>query len=173
MYFNSIVRLGKLTVQLRQTVYFSICCPVWSSTHTYCFYQPSKEVITRVGLSSNYYNGHSFRSGAATTSSKVRLEDHLIQTLGRWSSDCYKRYIHTPLEVIRDAQKALSTVPWTCVMIPWLTLLLSIATLLAINSLIVLMYLGLNIDLHVDLVHSYSPSLAWYLMFFVNSGLPF
>jgi hypothetical protein len=44
-------------------------------------------------VNSEKYNGHAFRSGAATSVHKARLEDHLIQTLGRWSSDCYTRYM--------------------------------------------------------------------------------
>ena len=47
------------------------------------------------------------RIGAATSAYAARLEDHLIQTLGRWSSDCYKTYIHTPIHVSKDAQWAL------------------------------------------------------------------
>ena len=47
------------------------------------------------------------RIGTATSAYAARLEDHLIQTLGRWSSDCYKTYIHTPIHVSKDAQWAL------------------------------------------------------------------
>ncbi|VDI03028.1 Hypothetical predicted protein [Mytilus galloprovincialis] len=63
-----------------------------------------KCTLDKLGLSSEKYNGHSFRSGAATTAHKARLEDHLIQTLGRWSSDCYTKYIHTSPDVLRQAQ---------------------------------------------------------------------
>ena len=63
-----------------------------------------KLILDKLGFSSEKYNGHSFRSGAATSAHKARLEDHLIQTLGRWSSDCYTRYIHTSPEVLRQAQ---------------------------------------------------------------------
>jgi hypothetical protein len=35
------------------------------------------------------YNGHSFRSGAATSAGKALVEDHMIKILGRWSSDSY------------------------------------------------------------------------------------
>ena len=40
--------------------------------------------IRQVGLDDLAYNGHSFRSGAATTAAQNGLEDSLIQTLGRW-----------------------------------------------------------------------------------------
>jgi hypothetical protein len=72
------------------------------------FIQKVKVLLNNLGLESEHYNGHSFRIGAATTASNVRLEDHLLKTLGRWSSDCYTTYIHTPLQVIRDAQIAMS-----------------------------------------------------------------
>jgi len=66
-----------------------------------------KHILDKLGLSSEKYNGHSFCSGAATSAHKASLEDHLIQTLGRWSSDCYTRYIHTSPEVLRQAQAQL------------------------------------------------------------------
>jgi hypothetical protein len=61
-----------------------------------------------ISLSSDSYNGDSFRSGAVTAAHEARHEDHLIQSLGRWSSDCYTRYIHTSPKVIQQAQKQLA-----------------------------------------------------------------
>jgi hypothetical protein len=53
-----------------------------------------KLLLDKLGLSSDSYNGHSFRIGAATAAHEARLEDYLIQTLNRWSSDCYT-YIYS------------------------------------------------------------------------------
>lgn len=66
-----------------------------------------KLILSRLGYNTVGYSGHSFRIGAASTAASCRLEDHLIRTLGRWSSDCYRTYIRTPLQVIRDAQSSL------------------------------------------------------------------
>lgn len=66
-----------------------------------------KQLISRLGLDTTKYSGHSFRIGAASSACSARLEDHLIRTLGRWSSDCYRTYIRTPKQVIQAAQKAL------------------------------------------------------------------
>ncbi|XP_071158740.1 uncharacterized protein [Mytilus edulis] len=71
------------------------------------FIKHVKIILENLGLESKNYNGHSFRIGAATTAQEVRLEDHLIKTLGRWSSDCYTRYIHTSPKVIQQAQNQL------------------------------------------------------------------
>lgn len=68
-----------------------------------------KTALSAIHCDSNLYNGHSFRIGAATTASTVRMEDHLIRTLGRWSSDCYTRYIRTIPSVVQAAQQSLCT----------------------------------------------------------------
>ena len=73
----------------------------------YYFLSKVKHVLQLIGYDPNLYNDHSFRSGAATSASKVRMEDHLIKTLGRWSSESYCRYIKTSPSTIKNAQKSL------------------------------------------------------------------
>ena len=67
----------------------------------------TKQILSQLGFNTMFYTGHSFRIGAASSAASCRLEDHLIRTLGRWSSDCYRTCIHTPNRVIQDAQTAL------------------------------------------------------------------
>ena len=59
------------------------------------------------GINIADYAGHSFRIGAATTAASKGLPHWLIQTLGRWSSDCYLRYIRTPAYVLAYVSKRL------------------------------------------------------------------
>ncbi|CAC5397543.1 unnamed protein product [Mytilus coruscus] len=69
-----------------------------------------KKVLDLCGFNSSHYNGHSFRIGAATSAGKAKIEDHLIKTLGRWSSDSYIRYIRVTPASIKSAQNRLSRI---------------------------------------------------------------
>jgi len=69
--------------------------------------QRLRSIIQAAGMRGNY-SSHSFRIGAATMAAQAGIPDHLIQILGRWKSDCYKRYIQTPKEVIASTAKKLS-----------------------------------------------------------------
>ena len=52
-----------------------------------------------MGLDPQHYSGHSFRIGGATSATIAGLNDYEIKLLGHWSSDCYKRYISSPLSL--------------------------------------------------------------------------
>ena len=66
-----------------------------------------RHILDSLGLNDARYCGHSFRIGAATSAAAAGVEDHLIQTLGRWSSNCYIRYIRTDMKSVRKAQVSL------------------------------------------------------------------
>jgi hypothetical protein len=52
-----------------------------------------RQDLNEAGYDTSKYAGHSFRIGCATTLAVNGVPDHLIQAVGRWESDCYKRYI--------------------------------------------------------------------------------
>jgi len=57
----------------------------------------------------NNYKGHSFRIEEATSAAAGNVEDHLIKTLGRWTSNCYTRYVRVHNKSIHAAQKAMTS----------------------------------------------------------------
>ena len=48
-------------------------------------------------------NTHSLRIGGATLLSKHGVPEHVIQKIGRWTSDCSKKYIRLSSQHIKDA----------------------------------------------------------------------
>ena len=66
-----------------------------------------RSCLARVGIHEDLYCGHSFRIGAATTAAKVGLDDSLIQTLGRWQSATYLRYIKLSWASLTSVSQAL------------------------------------------------------------------
>ena len=64
-------------------------------------------LLSKGGLDSKEYAGHSFRIGAATTAASANLPPWLIKVLGRWSSDCFERYIKTPPSVLAQVSQTL------------------------------------------------------------------
>lgn len=67
-----------------------------------------RELLQRLCYNPLLYAGHSFRKGAATSAAQAHIPDHLMKVLGRWSSDCYQRYITTPPSLIKEAQYYMS-----------------------------------------------------------------
>ena len=71
------------------------------------FLELFERVCEVLHINTSPLTGHSFRIGAATAAATAHIPDHIIQLLGRWKSDSYKRYIRTPKAVIQKAQDAL------------------------------------------------------------------
>lgn len=71
------------------------------------FIDKLRQTLERLGFNHTLYSGHSFRVGAASTAAQSDVPDHLIKVLGRWQSDSYCRYIHTPHHTLRKAQISL------------------------------------------------------------------
>ncbi len=67
-----------------------------------------KMALTRAGVDSSGYSGHSFRSGAATTAAKRGLGDATIKMLGRWQSNAYQVYIKTPRDQLAQVSQVLA-----------------------------------------------------------------
>lgn len=67
-----------------------------------------RSLLQRQGLDEKRYASHSFRIGAATAAGAAGLPSWLIKTLGRWTSDCYERYIRTPQEVLVSVPNKLT-----------------------------------------------------------------
>ncbi len=64
-------------------------------------------LLHELGYKENEFHGHSFRKGGATSLFEAGVADSIIQLIGRWTSDCYKLYIVTPLETLLEASRAL------------------------------------------------------------------
>ena len=67
-----------------------------------------RHILSTIGLDVSKFCGHSFRIGAATSAAAIGIEDHMIQNLGRWSSNCYTRYIRIAKKDIQQAQVSMT-----------------------------------------------------------------
>ena len=71
----------------------------------------TRDLLKTMGVNAKHYASHSFRIGAATSAGAANMPPWLIKTLGRWTSDCYERYIKTPLTTLCQATRQLATAP--------------------------------------------------------------
>ena len=58
-----------------------------------------RQIFSTAGIEGNF-SSHSFCIGAATVAARNGIPDHLIQALGRWTSNAYQLYIRTPSEAL-------------------------------------------------------------------------
>ena len=114
---GAIVRLFRLN---------SLLCPV-SATSTYLhtltshqgplFQFQNGSFLTRNWMAgflksvfpfTNNINTHSFRIGGATAASSQGIPDTIIQIMGRWTSDCFKKYIRVSDQELCDYQRRMT-----------------------------------------------------------------
>ena len=60
-------------------------------------------------LAGTNINTHSFRAGGATNLANLGVPDYVIQIMGRWRSDAYKRYLHFSDSYIRQLHVRMAT----------------------------------------------------------------
>ena len=67
-----------------------------------------RSTLAKAGVDPTHFSGHSFRIGAASTAAAKGVAESTVQTLGRWASDSYKRYIRIPREELATISKTLA-----------------------------------------------------------------
>ena len=71
------------------------------------FVEAVKTALRRAGVEEEKYNSHSFRIRAATTAAANGLEDSIVQTLRRWKSLDYLRYVRIPRDQLASYSRLL------------------------------------------------------------------
>ncbi len=67
----------------------------------------TRSLLETMGYNSKLYHGHSFRRGGATSLANKKVADSVIQTLGRWRSDCFKLYVDLPLQQLLEYNRQM------------------------------------------------------------------
>ena len=71
-----------------------------------------RQIMASAQIPGNF-SSHSFRIGAATVAARNGVPDHLIQTMGCWSSNAYQLYIRTPADSLAALSHKLASPPST------------------------------------------------------------
>ena len=66
-------------------------------------------LLQRLSIPTELYASHSFRISAATTEAEAGLPPWLIQTLKRWSSNCFTLYVQTLPSILQKVPGMLAT----------------------------------------------------------------
>lgn len=66
-----------------------------------------RKILLSAGIPGTF-SSHSFRIGAATVAARNGVPDHLIQALGRWTSNAYQLYIRTPTDSLARLSSQLA-----------------------------------------------------------------
>ena len=68
-----------------------------------------RSTLSTAGIDSTHFSGHSFRIGAASTAAARGVAESTIQTLGRWKSESFRRYIRIPREELATISSTIAT----------------------------------------------------------------
>jgi integrase len=61
-----------------------------------------KKMVASTGLDSSTFSSHSFRRGGACWALQCGVPGEIVQQLGDWKSDCYKRYLDELPQQVHD-----------------------------------------------------------------------
>ena len=76
-----------------------------------------RPIMAAAGIAGNF-SSHSFCIGPATVAARNGVPDHLIQALGRWTSNVYQLHIRTPSEALASLSLQLSWDVGKCIPAP-------------------------------------------------------
>lgn len=66
-----------------------------------------KELVSRSGFDATTYSSHSFRRGGASWALQCGVPGEVVQLLGDWKSDCYKKYLDSLPQQVHDRYRKL------------------------------------------------------------------
>ena len=78
------------------------------SNGTYLTRATMSSILREAFYPSITINTHSFRIGGASAAASAGLPDSVIQTLGRWSSDCFRRYVRATAQDLKRYQQSMA-----------------------------------------------------------------
>ena len=67
-----------------------------------------RATLEEANIDCSRFSGHSFRIGVATTAIARGISESTVQTLGRWASDSFKRYVRIPREDLAQVSRQLA-----------------------------------------------------------------